>query len=90
VLGNSTEFKNEALKEAVIGKSPLALAYIVPSAVPQNDTSSWNKAADIGKKAVSTEFVTIVPSTSLTDSITEREGNIEADTTGWNKSFTGV
>ena len=90
VFGNSTAPLNEALKDAVIGKSPLALAIIYPSFVPQNDTSFCHNLPSMGKKAVSIDCVTIEPSLSLTYNIKEREGNSEADIIGWNKSFVGV
>ena len=90
MFGNSTAPLNEALKEAVIGKTPLALAIIYPSFVPQNDTSFCHNLPSIGKKAVSIDCVTIEPSLSLTYKISEREGNSEADIIGWNRSLDGV
>ena len=82
--------ENEAVKDAVIGKSPLALAYIIPFVVPQLDTSSCHNFPSIIVCEVLIELVTIVLLISLIDNITDWEGKIEADITGWNKSFTGL
>jgi len=70
----------------MIPVSPLALTIMLPSFVPQFETSFWNIWPSIGKKAVLIDWVTISPTLSLILKTKERVGVNEALNIGWNKS----